>query len=68
MAIGEIFLTAFLKVLFDRLMSREVVLSDAQEKQLTERAVKMWLDELRDLAYDVEDVLDEFTTEVRRNL
>lgn len=40
------------------------MLSDAQEKQLTERAVKMWLDELRDLAYDVEDVLDEFTTEV----
>lgn len=66
MVIGEIFLTAFFKVLFDRLMSREVmhfacqhgirsklekwrktflmiqaVLSDAQEKQLIERAVKM---------------------------
>ncbi|XP_031249101.1 putative disease resistance RPP13-like protein 1 [Pistacia vera] len=41
----------------------EAVLSDAEEKQLTERAVKLWLDDLRDLAYDVEDILDEFATE-----
>jgi hypothetical protein len=25
--------------------------------------VKLWLDDLRDLAYDVEDILDEFATE-----
>lgn len=42
----------------------QAMLSDAQEKQLTERAMKMWLNELRDLACDVEDVLDEFTPEV----
>ncbi|XP_031257618.1 putative disease resistance RPP13-like protein 1 isoform X2 [Pistacia vera] len=39
---------------------------DAEEKQLTDRAVKMWLDELQDLAYDVEDILDEFATEALR--
>ncbi|KAF2319648.1 hypothetical protein GH714_017821 [Hevea brasiliensis] len=40
------------------------VLEDAEEKQLTNQSVKMWLDSLRDLAYDVEDILDEFATEI----
>ncbi|KAF5445496.1 hypothetical protein F2P56_034543 [Juglans regia] len=40
-----------------------VVLDDAKEKQQTEKTVKAWLDNLRDLAYDVEDILDEFATE-----
>ena len=45
------------------------VLEDAEEKQMTNRLVKMWLDELKDLAYDVEDILDEFATEaLQRNL
>ncbi|XP_062000637.1 putative disease resistance RPP13-like protein 1 [Rosa rugosa] len=42
----------------------EAVLSDAEEKQLTQRAVKLWLDDLRDLAYDVQDILDTFDTEM----
>ncbi|KAL5788893.1 hypothetical protein ACOSP7_005842 [Xanthoceras sorbifolium] len=88
MVVGELFLSAFLKVLFHRLASSELlqflrqeglykklqkwektltmvqaVLGDAEEKQLTDMAVKMWLDNLRDLAYDVEDILDEFATE-----
>ncbi|XP_031282878.1 putative disease resistance RPP13-like protein 1 [Pistacia vera] len=87
MPVGELFLSAFLQVLFDRLASRELLqlalqddvlselekwgtrwsyidalLIDAEEKQLTNRAVKMWLDDLQDLAYDVEDILDEFDT------
>ncbi|KAK2640041.1 hypothetical protein Ddye_027836 [Dipteronia dyeriana] len=41
----------------------QAVLSDAEEKQLTDRVVKMWLDDLRDLAYDVEDILDELATQ-----
>ncbi|KAF2300064.1 hypothetical protein GH714_007861 [Hevea brasiliensis] len=46
----------------------EEVLVDAEE-ELTERAVKVWLDDLRDLAYDLEDLLDEFATEsLRRTL
>ncbi|XP_044470869.1 putative disease resistance RPP13-like protein 1 isoform X3 [Mangifera indica] len=86
--VAELFLSAFLQVLFDRLASRELlkfafqegvgsklkkwektlkmieaVLDDAEEKQLTNRAVKLWLDDLKDLAYDVEDILDEFATD-----
>ncbi|XP_062175165.1 putative disease resistance RPP13-like protein 1 [Alnus glutinosa] len=41
----------------------QALLDDAEEKQHTNRAVKRWLDDLRDLAYDVEDILDEFDTE-----
>ncbi|XP_031264027.1 putative disease resistance RPP13-like protein 1 [Pistacia vera] len=91
MVLSEVFLSAFLQLLFDRLASRELmnfaqregvpsklkkwektlkmieaVLNDAEEKQLTDGAVKMWLDDLQDLAYDVEDILEEFATEVVR--
>ncbi|KAH9782666.1 putative disease resistance RPP13-like protein 1 [Citrus sinensis] len=41
----------------------QAVLCDAEEKQLTNEAVKMWLDELQDLSYDAEDILDEFSTQ-----
>ncbi|KAH9782464.1 putative disease resistance protein [Citrus sinensis] len=46
----------------DCLMMIQAVLRDAEEKQLTDEAVKLWLDDLRDLAYDAEDILDEFAT------
>lgn len=36
-----------------------VVLDDAEEKQMTNPLVEIWLGNLRDLAYDVEDFLDE---------
>ncbi|RVW70285.1 putative disease resistance RPP13-like protein 1 [Vitis vinifera] len=39
------------------------VLEDAEEKQMENQVVKIWLDDLRDLAYDVEDILDELATE-----
>ena len=80
MAIGDVFLSAFMTVLFDKLVSGELlkifrragidaqmkkltdlfskiqtVLLDAEEKQLTERSVQLWLDDLQDLAYDLED-------------
>jgi hypothetical protein len=41
----------------------QAVLDDADDKQHTSGAVKQWLDDLRDLTYDVEDILDEFATE-----
>ncbi|KAL3749116.1 hypothetical protein ACJRO7_010242 [Eucalyptus globulus] len=95
MAIGEILLSAFLQVLFEKLTSlgldyaqREgalpfsgistdllnkwrktlntiyVVLDDAEDKQLSGKGlVKLWLDDVRDLAYDMEDLLDEFEIE-----
>jgi hypothetical protein len=82
MAVGELFLAAFLQVLFDRLASRELLnmvrrgglrkkldkwkdkleiiqADDADEKQDKDGAVKLWVDNLRDLAYDVDDILDE---------
>ncbi|RVW74186.1 putative disease resistance protein RGA3 [Vitis vinifera] len=45
------------------LLHIEAVLTDAEQKQIRERAVKLWLDDLKSLAYDMEDVLDEFNTE-----
>lgn len=46
-----------------KLSEIDAVLKDAEEKQITSSTVKIWLTKLRDLAYDVEDVLDEFQTE-----
>uniref|UniRef100_A0A2N9FX34 NB-ARC domain-containing protein n=1 Tax=Fagus sylvatica TaxID=28930 RepID=A0A2N9FX34_FAGSY len=42
------------------------VLDDAEEKQVKNSSVKIWLDELEDLAYDADDILDEFATEALR--
>ncbi|GLT25978.1 hypothetical protein SLA2020_010750 [Shorea laevis] len=42
------------------------VLEDAETKQLTNNAVKTWLSELRDIAYDMEDVLRGVEADVRR--
>ncbi|XP_057977517.1 putative disease resistance RPP13-like protein 1 [Malania oleifera] len=48
------------------LLKIHAVLDDAEEKQIAQRAVKIWLGELRDLAYDMEDILDELATEALR--
>ncbi|KAG8479789.1 hypothetical protein CXB51_029649 [Gossypium anomalum] len=42
------------------------VLTDAEEKQIKNEGVKKWLDDLQDLAYDVDDILDEFAYEELR--
>ncbi|KAF8034293.1 hypothetical protein BT93_C0552 [Corymbia citriodora subsp. variegata] len=40
------------------------VLDDAEDKQLSgNHLVKLWMDDVRDLAYDMEDLLDEFAIE-----
>ena len=39
------------------------VLEEAEEKQMEEKVVKIWLDDLSDLAYDVEDILDDLATQ-----
>ena len=38
-------------------------LNDAEDKQITDRSVKEWLGNLKDMAYDMEDILDEFAYE-----
>ncbi|KAB1213092.1 putative disease resistance RPP13-like protein 1 [Morella rubra] len=91
MPLGEVFLGAFLSVLFDRLATTELlnlarpeglpeklykwqktlsviktVLDDAEEKQHDDAGIKKWLDDLRNLALDLEDIVDEFDTEALR--
>ncbi|XP_039162281.1 putative disease resistance RPP13-like protein 1 [Eucalyptus grandis] len=91
-AIGEMLLSTFLEVLFDKLTSGELLslmrreglrtllkkwekelrrincaLEDAEEKQLTgDAGVKLWLEDLRNLAYDIEDLLYDFDAQARK--
>ncbi|GKU86098.1 hypothetical protein SLEP1_g667 [Rubroshorea leprosula] len=43
-----------------------VVLDDAEKRQTANPAVEMWLSDIRDLAYDMEDVLDGLEADERR--
>ncbi|KAK2643519.1 hypothetical protein Ddye_025282 [Dipteronia dyeriana] len=42
----------------------QAVLNDAEEKQWMNMAVRIWLDGLRDFAYDLEDMLDEYASKI----
>ncbi|KAL3749115.1 hypothetical protein ACJRO7_010241 [Eucalyptus globulus] len=45
----------------EKLVIINVVLADAEDKELSDNhQVKLWLDKVKDLAYDMEDLLDEF--------
>ncbi|PON48195.1 LRR domain containing protein [Trema orientale] len=46
------------------LQSIEVVLEDAEKKQLKENNVRRWLDELKDISFDMDDVFDEWSTAI----
>ncbi|OMP14067.1 cc-nbs-lrr resistance protein [Corchorus olitorius] len=43
------------------------VLEDAEKRQVREKAVKIWLDKLQNVAYDMEDVLDEWNTAILKS-
>ncbi|GAB2300104.1 hypothetical protein Dimus_034143 [Dionaea muscipula] len=43
------------------------VLADAEKRELVEENVKCWLDLLKDVVYDIEDVLDDWTMETKAN-
>ncbi|KAK1568145.1 hypothetical protein Q3G72_021124 [Acer saccharum] len=45
------------------LLKIQAVLQDADENQITSRVLKLWLEDLRDLAFDLDDLLDEFATQ-----
>ncbi|XVF24513.1 hypothetical protein REPUB_Repub13aG0134500 [Reevesia pubescens] len=66
----EIRLVEGLKTELENLQSSlttiQVVLQDAEEKQLKSEAVKNWLGKLKNVAYNLEDILDEFQTEALR--
>ena len=60
---------ALLKKLKRKLLTVDAVLDDAEAKQITNPAVKEWMDELKVVVYDAEDVLDEIATEdLRRKI
>ncbi|KAJ8648697.1 hypothetical protein MRB53_001720 [Persea americana] len=47
------------KKLSSTLSRIQSVLSDAENRQIKEESVRLWLSELKDVAYDAEDILDE---------
>ncbi|XP_038981290.1 disease resistance protein RGA2-like isoform X2 [Phoenix dactylifera] len=44
----------------------QAVLHDAEEKEIREESIKLWLKELKEVAYEADDVLDEYQYEVLR--
>ncbi|XVE68894.1 hypothetical protein DITRI_Ditri09bG0106000 [Diplodiscus trichospermus] len=48
------------------LMSVNATLDDAENKQVTNPNVRSWIDELKDVVYDAEDLLDEIAVEALR--
>ncbi|KAG6677074.1 hypothetical protein I3842_14G008200 [Carya illinoinensis] len=63
--VGLAFLSAILGVVFDKMASPGVVGFLNRRKQ-TEALLKKWIDELKDVAYTAEDILDEIATEALR--
>ncbi|KAJ4832773.1 hypothetical protein Tsubulata_048583 [Turnera subulata] len=55
-----------LQKLNDSLTFIRAVLHDAMERHGREESVKIWLRKLRDVAYEAEDVFDEFDYEILR--
>nr|XP_043611553.1 putative disease resistance RPP13-like protein 1 [Erigeron canadensis] len=50
----------------DKLLQIQAVLVDASHKHLRQASVQLWLNKLQHLAYDIDDVLDDLTTEAAR--
>ncbi|KAJ9687397.1 hypothetical protein PVL29_016047 [Vitis rotundifolia] len=66
---GQKLSATLLRKLQMKLLEVQAVLNDAEAKQITNLAVKDWVDELKDAVYDAEDLLDDITTEaVRRKM
>ncbi|KAH9668884.1 hypothetical protein KPL70_021557 [Citrus sinensis] len=50
------------KKLTSNLRAIQAVLNDAEQRQVKEESVRLWLDQLKEASYDMEDVLDEWIT------
>ena len=55
------------KMLTDNLQSVQAVFIDAEKRQLKEETVKLWLQRLKNISYDIDDVLDEWSTEILKS-
>ncbi|XP_062009722.1 disease resistance protein RGA2-like [Rosa rugosa] len=49
-----------------KLKAIQAVLEDAEKKQLTDARVEDWLEKLKDVSYEMDDLLDEWNTEILR--
>ncbi|KAL3507459.1 hypothetical protein ACH5RR_032841 [Cinchona calisaya] len=56
-----------LEKLKETLTMIQAFLEDAEKKQVTERAVKLWLDKLERVAFNAENLLDDFNYEILRH-
>ncbi|XP_058106803.1 putative disease resistance protein RGA3 [Magnolia sinica] len=59
--------TKELKKLSSTFTSIKAILEDAETRHLKEQSVKDWLKKLKDVAYDIDDILDEYMTESLRS-
>ncbi|CDP11742.1 unnamed protein product [Coffea canephora] len=48
------------------LTTTKAVIEDAEQKQFTDKAIQDWLQKLNIIAYEVDDILDDYATEVSR--
>ncbi|KAL9338593.1 hypothetical protein Peur_067608 [Populus x canadensis] len=55
------------KKLTSNFQAIQAVFADAEERQLKDQLVKHWLDQLKDVSYDMDDVLDEWGTEIAKS-
>uniref|UniRef100_A0A6N2MM56 NB-ARC domain-containing protein n=1 Tax=Salix viminalis TaxID=40686 RepID=A0A6N2MM56_SALVM len=64
----EVSLVVGVKKQVDKLKSNltdiRSVLEDAERKQVKDKAIRVWLDKLKDVCYDMDDVLDEWSTAI----
>ncbi|KAK4748682.1 hypothetical protein SAY87_015268 [Trapa incisa] len=68
--LDEIGLTRGVKLEFNKLVATLSLirgyLQDAEKRQVDDEALKFWLKQLQDLAYETDDLLDDFNTEAIR--
>ncbi|RVW74206.1 putative disease resistance RPP13-like protein 1 [Vitis vinifera] len=62
MFVAEAAVSSIFDLVLEKLVAAPL-LEYARRQNIRERDVKLWLDDLKSLAYDMEDVLDEFNTE-----
>ncbi|WCJ17845.1 Disease resistance protein RGA2 [Euphorbia peplus] len=55
------------KMLTNNLQSIQAVLIDAERRQLKEATVQLWLDRLKEVSYDIDDVLDEWSFAIMKS-